>query len=107
MVMNMKKNNKKIMSYDIPENIIKAFGKFYFYSFVIIVFLIFNPLFFLDKLSFYSKIGVLSILLIFYLYIIWDFFKKKSHYNSLFQAIVIIIFCCLYVFNIIKIFYSS
>lgn len=105
----MKKNSKKLIQEykkSIPMEISALFGKFYFFSFLLIIFLlIFYPLIVIKKCSFISSVLLLIFLGLFYIWMIIDVLKNRKNFNSSMFYILILLFVGSYIsaiFHLIK-----
>lgn len=105
----MKKNSKKLIQEykkSIPMEISTLFGKFYFFSFLLIIFLlIFYPLIVIKKCSFISSVLLLIFLGLFYIWMIIDVLKNRKNFNSSMFYILILLFVGSYIsaiFHLIK-----
>lgn len=107
----MNQKNKKIKVEDIvdkkvPDNIRILFGRFTFYSIMIIFFLsIIYSLILVKYLSLFTAIGILVILFLFYLYMIYDVIKHKDTYSSVLFVILIIATVLSFGISILKLFH--
>lgn len=100
-----KKNISKEMYKAVPEDVKIAFGKFYVFSFIyLIFFLLLYPFLLIKTLSDFCLGIVFGFLLIFYIYIIRDTRKKiKTFSSNLYYFLIVCVFLSMS-FSIIKYF---
>lgn len=85
----MSKKSKEIKK-NIPDEIKVLFGKYYIFSFIIILALaIFYPLVVLNYFSIYTQIGFLVFAVLFDIYMTIGLFKKKGRFMSILVPILI------------------
>ena len=96
-----KKEQKKIKK-EIPNEVKIAFGKFYSYSFVLIIINI-VILFLISKLKLWFMITYLVISLWFYCYMLFNLFKNKNRFMSSLVVLDILVFVLVYSLILLKI----
>ena len=96
-----KKEQKKIKK-EIPNEVKIAFGKFYSYSFVLILLNI-VILFLMSKLKLWFMITYLVIALGFYCYMLFNLFMKKNRFMSTLVVLDILVFVLVYSLILLKI----
>lgn len=91
----MKKKNKEYKD-ALPNEIRVLFGKFYVFSFILILFLgIIFPFLLVDNISLFSEIGILVFLFAFYVYVVIDVIKKKKSFTStIFVLLIVLVLMC-------------
>ena len=98
-----KKRTSKEYKESLPNEIRVLFGKFYVFSFILIVFLgIIFPFIVMDRISFISRILVLVVLFIFYTYVVIDVIRKKKSFTSTIFILLITLVLASFVTSIIK-----
>ena len=98
----MKKKEKEIKS-NIPDDVKVVFGKFYVFSFIIILLLsLLYPFVIINYFSIYSQIGFLIFVLLFYGYMVFKLFKKKGKFMSLLVPLLIVSVLLLLVLDLLK-----
>lgn len=97
----MKKVNKNVVSEykkSIPIEIRVLFGKFYLYSFCLIVFfLLLYPLIILRYCSFIMSLFLIILLGIFYIYMVIDVLRKRKTFDASLFYILILVFIISYI----------
>ena len=95
--------NEEVVHNQIPDEVKIALGKFYIFSIVYIIFFggVF-PFYLMYNVSIISQILVIILLLGFYIYILFDAFKKKQKYTSTLFVFLIIIVLIVISFSIVK-----
>lgn len=100
-----KKKYKEELRVSIPDEVKVIFGKFYVFSFIMIVFFsIIFPLFLVNRFHKLNLILILIVLSLFYLYIVIDVIKHKKNFNSEIFIILIILVLISLSFSIVKLF---
>jgi len=92
---------KKKNVIEIDEDIRKVFGKFYLFSVVIIIFLSIFP-FIYKYLNGIFSLVLLLFILVFYIYMVIDLFKKKNKFWSAFTSLLILVVTLIYSLDTIK-----
>lgn len=98
-----KKHNKKKLKNEIPDEIKILFGKFYVYSLIIILILVFFP-FILNSTSIEFSIFIFLVLICFYLSILKNIFKKKEKFTSILFVFMMFLTFLLFSIVLLKIF---
>ena len=101
----MKKNKLKdtiSKNKEVDVNIRKAFGKYYIFSIVLMIFMIIFP-FILKYIKIWFAILLLVFFLVFFIFMILDLFKKKKKYWNSLASIFILFFIIVYSLDILKI----
>lgn len=99
------KDKKVAINKSIPDNIKILFGKFYFYSFVyILFFFIAYPIFLMNKLTTMFSVMLIILLTLFFCYMVYDVYKKKGKYMSITFVMLILIVLLGISFSVIKLF---
>ena len=99
----MKKKQSKEYKASLPDDIKVLFGKFYVFSFILILFLsVIFPFLIMNRISLISRIFVLVVLFIFYVYVVIDVSKKKKSFNSSIFILLITLVVMSFVTSIIK-----
>ena len=96
-----KQEQKKIKK-EIPNEVKLAFGKFYSYSFVLILLNI-VILLLVSKLKLWFLITFIIISIGFYGFMLFNLFKKKNHFMSSFVILNILVFALIYSLLLLKI----
>ena len=100
--MKKKKNNKEY-KVSLPDDIKVLFGKFYLFSFILIIFLsILFPFVIMNRISNISRVMILVVLFLFYVYVIYDVVKKKKGFNSTIFILLITLVLASFVTSIVK-----
>lgn len=101
----MKKiKNKEKLNEEIPIEIKESFGKFFFYSIIMDLFIVMVICMVYKYLSFYFKIIVMLLILVIYLAMLRDLMKKRKHFMSSSLVISILITAIVYSLAVLKIF---
>lgn len=98
----MKKQKTAKVVEEIPKDKQLLFGKFYFYSAFILLFIILYPFFVMDYLSLVGNIITLVLIPILYIIMIIDVLKKRETYKSALFLICVVLILSTYLFNLIK-----
>jgi hypothetical protein len=100
--MKKKKNNTEYKA-SLPDEIKVLFGKFYIFSFILIIFLgILFPFIIMERISSISRVMILVVLFLFYVYVVYDVTKKKKSFNSTIYILLITLVIASFVTSIIK-----
>ena len=102
----MKKQKTAKVVEEIPKEKQLLFGKFYFYSAFILLFIILYPFFVMEYLSFVGNIITLVLILILYIIMIIDVLKKRETYKSALFLICVVLILSTYLFRLIKFIFS-
>ena len=103
-----KKELKKKYKDSIPIEIKILFGKFYFFSFIYVLFLgVIFPIFLVNNISLINSILIIIVLGCFYLYIVIDVLRKKKNFTSTFFLLLILLVLSAIVFNIFNLFHIA
>jgi len=87
---------------EVPKDKKILFGKFYFYSAFILLFIILYPFYVMKYLSFVSNIITLVIIPILYIFVIIDVLKKRETYKSTLFFITVVLILSTYLFSLVK-----
>ena len=99
----MKKKDKSKIKENIPVEIKVLFGKFTFFSIIIILLLaVVYPFIVLNYFSIYSQIGLLVFVVLFYGYMIFNLIRKKKNFMSMLVPILIALVVLVLILDIIK-----
>ena len=98
----MKKSNKELKK-NIPDEVKVVFGKFYIFSFIIILALaVLYPLVILKYFSIYTQVGFLVFVVMFVSYMMWGLFKKKGNFMSIAVPLLVLVIVRLLIFDLLK-----
>ena len=97
--------NEEMIHKQIPDEVKVALGKFYIFSLIYIIFFgVIFPFYLIYNVSLVSQILVIILLMIFYVYMLVDVFKKKQKFTSTLFVFLIILVFFLISFSIVKMF---
>lgn len=98
-----KKKYKEELRASVPDEVKIIFGKFYVFSFVMIVFLaIIFPFFLVNRFHKINLILILIALALFYLYMVIDVIRHKKNFNSGIFIILIVLVIISLSFSVVK-----
>jgi len=103
----MKKKDNKEYKKALPNEIKVLFGRFSLFSIIIILFVgILFPLLIMDNISLFSKIAILIVLLIYYVYMVIDVLRKKKNFNSPIFVLLIVLVGLSFISSVVKLIIS-
>ncbi len=95
--------NQETIHSQIPDEVKVALGKFYIFSMIYIIFFgVIFPFVLVDNISLLSQILSFVLLLGFYIFILFDVFKKKLKFTSTLFVVLIVLVFVLMSFSIVK-----
>ena len=98
----MKKQKTTKVVEEIPKDKQLLFGKFYFYSAFILLFIILYPFFVMEYLSFVGNIITLVLIPILYVIMVIDVLIKRETYKSALFLMCVVLILSTYLFSLIK-----
>ncbi len=103
-----KKKQKREYRKNIPDEIKILYGKFIIYSFLMTLFFGFLfPFLLLDKISKISSFFLFLVLVLFYIFILIDVFRRRKTYHSTLFYILVFLFFSAVFYSVFKIFTLS
>ena len=98
----MKKQKTTKIVEEIPKDKQLLFGKFYFYSAFVLLFIILYPFCIMEYLSFVGNIITLIVIPILYVFMVIDVLKKRETYKSTIFLVCVVLILSTYLFSLIK-----
>ena len=98
----MKKQKTTKVAEEVPKDKQLLFGKFYFYSAFVLLFIILYPFCIMEYLSFVGNIITLIVIPILYVFMVIDVLKKRETYKSTIFLVCVVLILSTYLFSLIK-----
>ena len=98
----MKKQKTTKVVEEIPNDKKLLFGKFYFYSAFVLLFIILYPFCIMEYLSFVGNIITLIVIPVLYVFMVIDVLRKRETYKSTIFLVCVVLILSTYLFSLIK-----